>query len=105
MKSSEIIVLSNAGARDLIARIERVILVPAAGPIAVFQVSPRNAFVSSSTNDGRRISSIKITIGLPPDGAYRVLVEDRDLSAPSGCPISFIVAIGSLTVRAGAGVP
>jgi|SRR5579872_602188 len=99
--SSEIEILSDAGDRTLRALLKRVILVPVAGPIDGVELLPINSSISSSIRDGRRVSSINIKLALlPPDGTYRVLVEVRDLSAPQGCSITFINAIGSLTVHA-----
>jgi len=97
-QSSTIMIESVGNAIDLQRRVERVILVPPSGPLQVTAPSRASAKIASTIENGQQASIMTIAVPLTAPGPYRVLVEDRDMSAPAGCALSFIEAIGEVTV-------
>jgi hypothetical protein len=97
-RSSTIAIESVSGAADLQRRVERVIFVPPSGPLEVVTASHTFARIDPTIENGQRASIMTIVVPVLAPGSYRVLVEDRDLSAPAGCAISFTEAIGEVTV-------
>lgn len=95
---SFITIIGLGGPEDLMSRVKRVILVAPSGPIEVIQATSHNAITVAPT-DNIHASVVRISIPTPHNGVYRVLIEDKDLSSPPGCPISFIEAIGSVSVQ------
>jgi hypothetical protein len=85
------------GSSDLAARVLRVTLIPATGPATV--IDGRFGASVNELYDGRPITALTIPLKRVSPGHYRVLVEDRDLSAPPGCAMTFRVVIGSLDVK------
>jgi hypothetical protein len=91
-------VLGN-GTDDLAARVRQVTLVPPQGLARVITAAPENVqSIRTETQEGRTISVIGIPFVRPAPGNYRVLVEDKDMSAPVRCNLSFLVVVGSLQV-------
>jgi hypothetical protein len=80
-------IATSGSADDLSMRVLRVFLVPDRGPATLIRIDPDHP-------------AHVVTVPLPKlaRGDYRVLVEDNDLSAPAGCPLSFFVVIGTIQV-------
>ena len=93
---------SLAGASDLSERVLRVTLVPAKGEAVVLNASFPPAVISM--HQGRPIATLTVPVPHVAPGEYRILVEDKDISAPSGCNISFYVVLGTMRVN-GATLP
>lgn len=76
-----------------------IILVPGKGPIAVAQTaSGRLSREREQRVDGITQYSVAVTMSKPRRERYRVLLEERDLAAPTNCPLEFFEDLGTVDV-------